>query len=135
MAQTQREEIKEEIIEAESGYKLYREQHGVWLRLIKKYITPNQITVANIIEISNDDILRIRINKSLEGGWNEFTLLDIRLDSQSAEKVRNYMTHVRSLHQFNELEHFLLTARYKNVERCVVVSALASIESAKEPNF
>jgi len=132
---------RREIIEAYGNYKLYREYNPEesGFRLVKEYRLPRGDmceVYRHIIEIYDNDVLRVaelhavdRGGENLYGG-NGYSPLGTKLEPCSLKKVRDFMLRVKSVQQFDELMHWLLTAKYVT-QPCAVMA----IESTKEPSF
>jgi hypothetical protein len=104
-----------ETIEFGVGYKLYRER---WcencVRVVYMRIDPRDQAnyAARVLEIDGNDVLRIYKKWSYPWDWGTRVLIETRLAHQDAEKVRRYLSRVRSYHDFDEVAYWLLTARY-----------------------
>ena len=132
MSQTQ---IQREVIEASlvGNYRLYREREedARRFRLVKEYDLPNDNKLIHVIEIVHDNELQVKIIH-VSTGWNQCIPVAMKLDSVSLQKVRECMMRVKSLQQFDELEHWLLTAKYITQQVCTTTT---TIEGTKEPCF
>jgi len=108
---------RREIIEEGAGYKVYREcDHlGTPIRLVKEYYYEEYDEKLNayfIIEIVYDDILAVKVTRVGKKGVGGVVLLYIKLDMEALRRVQNLMLRVKNVQQFDELMHWLITAKY-----------------------
>jgi hypothetical protein len=120
MSQTQnpcnQPQTRREIIEEGVGYKVYREyDQGTPIRLVKEYYYKeyeDDLKAEFKIEIAYNNVLvevtRIIIGKAVGGA----VLRDIRLDVEALRRVQDLMLRVKNRQQFDELLHWLITAKY-----------------------
>jgi hypothetical protein len=104
-----------EVLEFGVGYKLFRE---FWckgcVRVVHLRISVRDQAnyTMRILEVDSNDVLRIYKKWSYPWDWGTKVLLETRLAPQDAEKVRRYLSRVRSYHDFDRVAYWLLTARY-----------------------
>jgi len=121
MSQTQnpcnQPQTRREIIEEGVGYKVYREYDhlGTPIRLVKEYYYKeyeDDLKAEFKIEIAYNNLVievtRIIIGKAVGGA----VLRDIRLDVEALRRVQDLMLRVKNRQQFDELLHWLITAKY-----------------------
>ena len=122
MSQTQntcnQPQTRREIIEEGVGYKVYREyDQGTPIRLVKEYYYKeyeDDLKAEFKIEIAYNNVLVIEVTRIIIGkAVGGAVLRDIRLDDVEAlRRVQNLMLRVKNRQQFDELLHWLITAKY-----------------------
>jgi hypothetical protein len=114
--QTQTTQQRKEMIEEGAGYKVYREYVGTTpIKLVKEYYYEEYDEKLNayfIIEIVYDDILAVKVTRVGKKGVGGVVLLYIKLDMEALRRVQDLMLRVKSMQQFDELMHWLITAKY-----------------------
>jgi hypothetical protein len=104
-----------EVLEFGVGYKLYRELwckgcvRGVHMKID---VRDQANYTMRVLEVDSNDVLRIYKKWSYPWDWGTKVLLEARLAPQDAEKVRRYLSNVKSYRDFDEVAYWLLTARY-----------------------
>ena len=113
----QQTQTRREIIEEGEGYKVYREcDHlGTPIRLVKEYYYKeyeDNLKAEFKIEIAYNNLVievtRIIIGKAVGGA----VLRDMTLDVEALRRVQDLMLRVKNRQQFDELLHWLITAKY-----------------------
>jgi hypothetical protein len=114
----QQPQTRREIIEEGVGYKVYREcDHlGTPIRLVKEYYYKeyeDNLKAEFKIEIAYNNVLVIEVTKTIIGkSVGGAVLRDIRLDVEALKRVQDLMLRVKNRQQFDELLHWLITAKY-----------------------
>ena len=113
----QQPQTRREIIEEGVGYKVYREcDHlGTPIRLVKEYYYKeyeDDLKAEFKIEIAYNNLV-IEVTKNIIGkAISGAVLRDIRLDVEALRRVQDLMLRVKNRQQFDELLHWLITAKY-----------------------
>jgi hypothetical protein len=103
-----------EVIGRGVGHAVYRERCGGAVRLVAKHVDreDDSIYSMNIVEIDNDDMLRIYTRWNLRERRGERLVIAVRLEPHTAAKLRDYMLRITSTLDFIQLMWELERATY-----------------------